>query len=541
MVNSKLKVLLTRPHENYHNLNYQDLMRVCRVSAPIGLLFLADICKNIENTECMILDPLVNGVFPDVKTLAFPVNDFTWGRHMSEEIHNIPADFIPDVIGISVMFSHLYSSTLESVEILKKKYPHAKILVGGADPTAKFERYLNNSPHIDLIALGEGEKIFKNLLTSIQANQDMTSVPGVAYRSEGKVKRNASEPLILHLDEVRPNYEFIDLKKYFNVNLVNFSPRISYSYPKSNQSINFITSRGCPFKCVFCSIQIHMGSPFRYNSPEYVVREIKYLVDNYDVKHFNFDDDNLTLNLSRFKKICRLIIENKLKITWDTPNGVRGDILDDESLALAIKSGCTYLLFGIESGVQKVIDEIVKKDLNLEESIKNLKRCYKAKLDTGAFFIIGFPGETKQDIRKTINVALTLFWKYKTRPHLNIARPYEGTALYNKAMETQTLKYHNHKISNIPTLVTLEMMIENEEFDLKHLNKEYKRFQSLYILISGINWLLYTLKNPILFTQTMIQHLIQSYKQIPNIKVALTKTYIGVILFPFAIRRKNLY
>lgn len=534
-----LSVLLTRPHEHYFGLNLQDLLRVCRVSVPLGLLYLAETCRRTNVDHCVVADPLVNAIFPDIKKMNFPLKEFVWGNLMEKELENLSPDFKPDIICLSVMFSHLYTSAIESARELKKKYPQSLLIIGGADPTAKCSKYLLASSDIDFVVLGEGEVVLHNFIHALRENIDFNTIQGLAYLKDGQVVKTEASPAIKNLDDYRPCYEYIDLEKYFHVNKVNFPPRISFHYPESNRSISFITSRGCPFKCVFCSIKIHMGSNFRYNSPEFVVSEMAYLYKKYQVKHFHFDDDNLTLRLSRFKKICELIIANNLKITWDTPNGVRGDILDDEALDLAIRSGCTYLLFGIESGVQRVLDEVVKKDLNLEKSIKNLERCFQANLDTGAFYIIGFPGETKADIKKTISFALKMFWLYKTRPHLNIARPYEGTELYQKVVENNMLVEHGHQIETIPTLVTLSKMIKNEEFDIEFLNQQYRRFQFIYILISAANWIRFFSLSPLMFGKKIINSFTSFYLANRNIKVSLIKTYIGVVLFPFSIKRKS--
>ena len=150
-----------------------------------------------------------------------------------------------------------------------------------------------------------------------------------------------------------------------------------------------ITSRGCPYDCTFCSIHLHMGKRFRAHSVTNVLRHIELLVSQYGVRHIHFEDDNLTLNRSRFSDLLDGLLAVQFDITWDTPNGVRADLLPKELIAKSKESGCTHLVMGVESGKQANLDRIVKKKLDLQQVERTAHACKELGLDLGAFFIIG--------------------------------------------------------------------------------------------------------------------------------------------------------
>ena len=193
-----------------------------------------------------------------------------------------------------------------------------------------------------------------------------------------------------------------------------------------------VTSRGCPFNCCFCSVHLHMGKGFRAHSANYVLNHIQYVVEKFDVKNIFFEDDNLTLDLARFEAICDGLIMKKTAIGWETPNGVRADCLDLNLLKKMKKSGCKSVFFGVESGDQQILDNVICKNLDLNRVVEVAKICKDIDLKTGAFYIIGFPGEKKENMQKTVDFALKLKRDYDVGMHLFMATPSYGTRLYEE-------------------------------------------------------------------------------------------------------------
>jgi magnesium-protoporphyrin IX monomethyl ester (oxidative) cyclase len=196
-----------------------------------------------------------------------------------------------------------------------------------------------------------------------------------------------------------------------------------------------ITSRGCPFNCVFCAVHLHMGKAFRAHSTEYVVNHLKHVVDKYRVKTIFFEDDNLTFDIKRIDAICDQIIQKNIKFKWETPNGIRADYLTLDLLRKMKRSGCQSVFFGVESGDQHILDDVISKSLDLEAVTRVAKMCKDIGLSTAAFYIIGFPGEKKEDMMKTVEFALELKKKYDVGMLLHVATPSCGTRLYYECKE----------------------------------------------------------------------------------------------------------
>ncbi len=196
-----------------------------------------------------------------------------------------------------------------------------------------------------------------------------------------------------------------------------------------------ITSRGCPFNCNFCSVHLHMGKMFRAHAVDYVINHIEYLMNKFGVKTIFFEDDNLTFDMKRFEAICDKIIEKRLRFNWETPNGIRADYLTLNLLKKMKRSGCQSVFFGIESGDQCVLNNVIGKSLNLKKVVNVAKMCKDIGLKTAAFYIIGFPGETKEDMLKTVELALRLKRDFDVGMLLHVATPSLGTRLYKECME----------------------------------------------------------------------------------------------------------
>ena len=228
------------------------------------------------------------------------------------------------------------------------------------------------------------------------------------------------------------------MEDYFNA-----SNRLLSSFALSTYNHRWatvITSRGCPFGCIFCSIHLSMGSQWRGRSAQNVIEEIKLLLNDYRVEHIAFLDDNMSLNKKRMNDICDAIIKDNLKFTWSTPNGLRADTLDGQLLEKMKKSGCTRIAVAPESGSQRVVTDIIGKKLDLREIVRVVKKCKQIKLQVDCFFVMGLPGETKVDIEKTLAFAKRVRSIGATGCNFAIATPFLGTRLHDRFVELGYLR-----------------------------------------------------------------------------------------------------
>jgi radical SAM superfamily enzyme YgiQ (UPF0313 family) len=204
---------------------------------------------------------------------------------------------------------------------------------------------------------------------------------------------------------------------------------------------------------------------------------MRFLIENYGVRYFHFEDDNFTLDQARFSRILDFIIDNKWNITWDTPNGIRIDSLNRDLLRKMKVSGMTFTNVGIESGVQRVLDTVIHKKLDLEKVKEIARIAQEEKIHLKGFYIIGFPGETKQDIQDTISFALKMTEKYHLPGGIAIAVPLFGTELYNQCNRGG---YFTKEVNedNIASGYLEEGLIKTDQFDpafLANILKYYVR------------------------------------------------------------------
>jgi magnesium-protoporphyrin IX monomethyl ester (oxidative) cyclase len=349
------------------------------------------------------------------------------------------------------------------------------------------------------------------------------------------VKINNPRSYISNLDELPfPAYHLINLENYFILKKKGFVGRPVWRYPGSERSASIITSRGCPFNCIFCSVHLHMGYRWRFNSSEYVLKHLELLTSKYKIKHIHFEDDNLTLSAQRFQEIIDGLLQRKIKITWDTTNGVRADTITKELLKKSWDSGCVYIVLGAESGDPRVLSEIIKKELDLTKVIKVAGWCKEVGLDTTVFFIIGFPGETVADMKKTVQFALKLMKDYEVWPTIFLATPLIGTELYNICLKKGYLR---KELSGDNLAMSVggggeESLIKTEDFGPEEISAVIKQFMVGYKIVFLHHLLLFLLKNPSAWPE-FIKKLCLFKREI-----SLSSAIIKVLSFKNCLRRK---
>ncbi len=334
------------------------------------------------------------------------------------------ADYIneADVIGITAMTP----SIAEAIKIalrLKRTYPDVPVILGGAHATLLPEETLKAAPEIDIIVRGEGETTTIDLLKAIQAKTSLDALPGINYRKNGLIVGNPLCSSFVDLDS-QPflAYHLLPLSKY--------KPHPPHG--RSRPFAALITSRGCPFKCSYCSKPV-FGYKFRSQSPERVVEEIIYYKKRFGVKEIAFYDDVFTLNKKRVYEIADMMISKNLKIHWTCETRV--DLVDKELLRHMKDAGCYSVSYGLESASQEILD-VINKNVTIEQMEEAVRWTREANLQTIGYFMVGSPGETIESIQKTIAFAKKLRLDYA---QFSITTPFPGTEFYRLYSE------HNKK------------------------------------------------------------------------------------------------
>jgi|TARA_B100001964_G_scaffold111213_1_gene124155 radical SAM superfamily enzyme YgiQ (UPF0313 family) len=350
---------------------------------------------------------------------------------LREKIEYDPKDW--DLVGLTAMSSY-FPELCKEVE--KAKSHGLKTIIGGAHIICDPGQSLIDSG-ADYAAAGEGERT----ITQLASGKDPNQVEGLYYWEEGKPIKSNPDLSELFKQKVMYTTKIGNQSRNFINNVDDFGepdwenvdPR---SYPqtmphgtiyKSSPFAPIITTRGCPYSCSYCSAPITAGRKMRYRDPIKIVNEMENLINNYDVKEIQIEDDNFTLKRRHAVGVCEEIIRRKIKLDWSLPNGVRIDKLDPELLKLMKKSGCYFMSLGIESANQRILNIIKKRlDKNLVRNVVTMVK--NSGIDAVGFFIIGFPTETKEEIMNTINFACSLDLE---RASFHKAMPLPGTELYD--------------------------------------------------------------------------------------------------------------
>jgi magnesium-protoporphyrin IX monomethyl ester (oxidative) cyclase len=452
-----MKVCLINPQ---HNIPVH--LGIPPVFQPLGLLYIASELRRRHDVS--IID--ANAQILNVERIG---NKYYSGISIDQLLFEIQI-INPDIICISLLFSINEDFVLDISRRIKAQYPNKFIIIGGQAATVRAE-YLIKNKDIDFIVIGEGEHTVSDLCDCICSNGNVFNIAGICYldKLSSQIIITKQREFIQNLDSILfPARNLINMDQYFKSVESKRNVRSSYTY--GNRWTSLITSRGCPFKCSFCSIHLGMGRKYRTRSPENVILEIKELYEKYRIQHINFEDDNISLNPERFEKILDMIISLDFNITWSTPNGIRADTLSKNLIKKMALSGCKRVFVAPESGVQRVVDTIIGKKQDLSKVKDVVKTLVLYGITVDASFVIGHLGETKQDILNTIMYAKELKQLGVVDMGIHIATPYYGTDLYNQALRYNLFR----KGLSSDQLYTTEAVIETTEWaatELKDLQK----------------------------------------------------------------------
>jgi len=411
--NGNIDVLLTQPtHIQDEKIPYFGK------ELPLGLAYLAAYLEK-EGISVEILDM---NIYDDPIQL----------------LRKILERFRPKLVGISAFTIDIVRAN-DIAQIVKQFDKNIVTVIGGIHATALPERTMLEFQYFDYLIYGRGEIILAELIKSLKNGKNPRYLKGIVYRDKDAVIKNPPFTYRIPLDE-------LPFPARHKLNLNRYVPHIQKCFSLPNTGI--ISSLGCPYQCIYCSIHIvHPGVYFR--RPENVIEEIKYCIDNFAIRDFRFFDDCFTLDRNRIVNFCKLIIKEGLDIHWYA--NARVDQVDYEFLKLMKKAGCHQVGYGIEVGSKKSL-AFINKGTTLEQAKEAIYLTKKVGLESCASFIIGFPNETIDDIRETIAFAkrlspdIALFY---------IVKAYPGTTLYAEAERkgfSINLKWDEYLIQNPPVI-----------------------------------------------------------------------------------------
>lgn len=446
-----LDVILINPFpENAYGINRGT------VEPPLGLGYLASMAEK-NNVVCEIIDANVLGL-------------------KMVDVFEIIKNKKPKIVGITVNL-YTYKMALKLTNKIKKSFPETVVILGGPTPTS-VPRQTINSCLTDAVCIGEGEETFEEILIRYKEGKHLFSkVAGVMFRTKSKIIQNSPRGFIQNVDDLPfPAYHLLPNLNCYKSRTVKkpFAP--------------ILTSRGCPFQCVFCSKDV-----FKYvcrtRSPENVLREVDMLVNRYGVKQIDILDDNFTIDKERTNKILDLLIKRNYNLYINLQSGVRTESIDQGLVNKMKKAGIFKIPFGVESGDPDVL-RIIRKQLLLKRVLDCTRMAKKAGMKVYGFFMLGLPGDTPESMQKTIDFAI------KMNPNIanfSITIPFPGTELYRMIKKDGRFLVNMDNGINAgfyASQVFYEMGDINKEMVLKYYQKAMKSFyfrpKKMVELISGI-------------------------------------------------------
>ncbi|HOO77054.1 MAG TPA: radical SAM protein [bacterium] len=391
-----MKILLLYPQ---WTINYGipgHFARKASTWPPLNLAYLAAIAEKAGHAV-RIIDGQVEGKTP-------------------EDIIRETEEFSPDLIGMTATttFFHIVADLASQ---LKKRFPEIPLVVGGPHITMlKDEAFL---PCFDYGFVGEADASWPEFLRSYQEGGDLSRVKGILCRTpEGIAYTGPASPV-----------EDVDSIPFPARHLLRSDLYRIGTLQGTKPFATVMTTRGCPFKCIFCSTEV-FGARVRKRSPAAVVAEMRAIMEEFGITHFIFLDDTLTLDREHILEICRLITEQGLKVTLD--GSTRANLVDEELVAALARAGMIRISFGLES-VNPRIRRIMRKEVPLESYTVANRLTNKYGIETLNSCMIGLPGETVETIRETMRFLRES--REIKQANLSIAVPYPGTELYRMAKE----------------------------------------------------------------------------------------------------------
>jgi radical SAM superfamily enzyme YgiQ (UPF0313 family) len=364
------------------------------------------------------------------------ITDGSRGLSMAEVLAELKA-YDPNIVGISCT-TPTFLDAIELAETVRGTFPKAITVLGGAHVTAIPQEAMLEEV-FDVGVISEGEMTFLELVEGIedkgsQEAVDLGQINGLAYREGGRVVLTPPRDRIKDLDSL-PHPA-----RHLLPPLSEYRPTPA-SYRKLPAAV-MMTSRGCPYGCTFCDRGV-FGNYVRAHSPERVLAEIEELLGRYGAREIRFFDDTFTINRKRVEKICEMIIERGLRFPWTCLTRV--NTVDKGLLRLMKEAGCWQVLFGLESGDPRMLDNL-NKGSSVEQNSQAVQLALEAGLGVRGDFIIGTPGETMESLENTLAFTKRSGLDYA---HFNKFVPYPGTELYERLVS----EGHEFDTKNLPPIV----------------------------------------------------------------------------------------
>ncbi len=385
-----MKVLLTHGYFLQEDEREQQIMKPY---PPLGILYISSYLEERE-IEHEVFDTTFS-------------SETEWWTYVEEKKPDVIAFYVNLMTKVKII--HLIRKIRSSEELTS-----TKIVLGGPDITYNEENYLEAGA--DFLVIGEGEETFTELVQCLKSNDSLEDVNGLTYRQQGEIKRNKPRIRVKEVDFLPlPNRSRFPIEKYL----------ATWKKAHGKSALNVSTQRGCPYTCKWCSTAVY-GQSYRRRSPEKVVEELKTLMETYQPDTFWFVDDVFTVSHKWMRGFAEAMKAADLKVQYECIT--RAERMNEEIIQILKETGCFRVWIGAESGSQKIIDAMDRR-VDIDVVRDQLIATQKAGIETGTFIMVGYPGETYDDILKTATYLESALPDQFT---ITKSYPIKGTSLYDE-------------------------------------------------------------------------------------------------------------
>ena len=448
------RVLLVYPFSVIDSMNIYgvahdrdgNVVKGDKVEPSLGLAYIsAYLAETLPEIEVELLDANAMAIKDCVNRNAVNIPQL-W-----DQVEQSIRQFQPDLVGISCFSLVTAASTKTLATLVKEIDSSIRVVIGGNYANTSYDEALSRNSPIDIVGFSEGEPVLHDLILALNEGRGLETVPGIAFRNEDdRIQRIANRETMLELDRIPEcDRASVDMEFYCrqgNYFIYRFLDR------ETTRVAPMLASRGCQFKCSFCTARLIWGGEIRYRKPELVVDEMLRLEDRYEINTFTFFDANIVGKRRHFMKLADEIIRRIPGITWNSIEGMQVSSLNDEVVEAVCASGCKWFVLPFESSNPKTIKSIGK--AHTLEMVSNAIESIRRIDDTwiSGNVITGFPFEKKDDIEHSLDYALglDLDWLYVYR-----FIPFPGIQMYQECLDAGFTKKYAWDTAYIDDLFVL--------------------------------------------------------------------------------------
>ena len=382
--------------------------------------------------------------------------------------------------GVTALTGDPLNDALNITRQVRKQFSDLPIIWGGWHPSLFPVKTLYDEPGITITVQGQGEETFKELVEILADGGNLSSVPGITYRSQnGEITKNPGRPLA-DMNLLPPvNYDLIDVEEYF--------------IKKGRRQLDYISSTGCRFRCTFCADPFVFNRKWTAVGPERMGRELSYWHKKYQFTDVNFQDETFFTKRQRVIAIAECFLKNNIRSTWaGTMRADQGSRLSEQDFDLCKRAGLRRVLVGVESGSQVMLDWL-SKDIKLHQVYETARRCAERDIHVIFPFIVGFPNETEQSVRETLKVARQLNAMHPgfTTP-IFYYKPYPGSVITQEVVaQGYELPQNLEEWSRFDYIGSSGPWVSREKYLLIERFKFYNKLagRRKHLALSPIQWL----------------------------------------------------